>query len=132
MRSGGAQVYESAPVDAAAQRVAAGRRGFDYEALRNRAELADRDVRDGVAGTLEPGRIPGAAGDRRRPLVVPNAECAWRDDRGGHQSDTAQHHRRARPRPAQGVTEAAQEELLGASDRDYAGKIRLATMACRS
>src|ERR1700686_1208912 len=27
MRSGGAQVYESAPVDAAAQRVAAGRRG---------------------------------------------------------------------------------------------------------
>src|SRR5271170_5666311 len=71
--------------------------------MHERTEFAHEQVCDGDARTVQPDGIPRAARDGQGQVVVPDAGVAGADDRGRHQRNPAQYHRRARARIAEGL-----------------------------
>ena len=94
LRCGGAQVHRLSPAHAPAQRNSARAGRLDDEAVQHGVAPADGDVRDGTARAVQPDGGRRAICDRSGQVVIPNAGGAWADDLRGHQSDSAQHHRR--------------------------------------
>src|SRR6185503_8112609 len=88
-------------------------RGLDPQALRLRARRPHRGLRRRAAGAARAGEPGQRAGAGRASLVQPGAERAAVHDRGGHQRDPAQHHRRAGARPAKVGRAAAEGEASG-------------------
>src|SRR6185295_2635507 len=106
-------LHPDAQPDPPAPRRAARARGLDAQALRLRARRPHRGLRGRAAGAARAGEPGQRAGAGRASLVQPGAERAAVHDRGGHQRDPAQHHRRAGARPAKVGRAAAEGEASG-------------------
>ena len=86
-------------------RRAAGPRRLDPQIVRLGTGAAHRRFFVDPARPLRDGRRADRGGARRRALAPPRARRPPIHDRRRHQRDPAQHHRRTRPRPAEGVSD---------------------------
>ena len=96
----------AARADPPVARRAAGTRGLDPQTVRLGAGAAHRRFLVDPARPLRDGRRADRGGARRGALAPPRARRPPIHDCRRHQRDPAQHHRRARTRPAKGVRAA--------------------------
>ena len=92
-----------------------GTRRLDPQALRFGTRRAHLRLRLDPARPLRDGRRPDRGGPRRLALVPPGARRAAIHDRRRHQRDPAQHHRRARARPAEGLRGCRTQNDIGSA-----------------